>query len=842
MPFRAGTRIGPYEVVAPVGAGGMGEVYKARDTRLERMVALKVMRSGISADENHRKRFLREARATAAFSHPGIAALYDAGEAEDLLYLAMEYVPGHTLQQEIAQGPISGQAVREYALQVATALEHAHARGILHRDIKPANIMVAEDGTLRLLDFGLAHFTIPQEETATLVTMPGTFVGTYQYCAPEVLSGRTASVRSDIYSLGVVMYEMACGRTPFAGLQERAMISAALLGEMPPVRKRNPAVSELLANVIERSLAAQPQERFASAAELAAALRTMEGRPNSVAIVLERANPVIAVLDFENLSGDPASDWLTTGIAETITADLRKLKNVQVVSRELVQQRLRRMEDRSDTAALGRILNARWLVMGSFQRSGSRIRITPNLLEAATGESAPLGKIDGAWDDLFELQDRAVREILLALNVEMDSGARRRIATPETLRLEAYEHFTEGQKGLLILGKDSIENARRHLERAIELDPEYAVAYSALGQTYAMRWIFRNDPDDLARASGCLEGALELDPELGAPYGHLAYVYVRQNKIEKGLEAGLKAVRSNPDVGISHYYVGLACWAAGLEISDSYLQKAVDHFLDAIEVEPALSASWLNLGTIAMHNGAYDRAQSLIGEVFSLRASRRAVVELPFGEMIQAEICMRRLEWDQSLEWHERGLKYMGQIDSVYRETAAALHGCGMAEVRLRQNQPEEALADLHRSWRIAREFPNMMAHKRLLTRTLAQMAWAYAALGDRTKAEQLLNDASKHFENVLANPGGMIHGVVTFDLCHPMAIAYWHLNQQEVARAMFAMAVEKGWPDAEWMESDPELKPLLATPDLDSVRDRVRHFPALHFGAGIEVAGTPGG
>lgn len=834
MPFPAGTRIGPYEVAAPLGAGGMGEVYKARDSRLERMVALKVMRSGMSSDESHRKRFLREARATAAFSHPGIAALYDAGESEDLLYLAMEYIPGHTLQHEIARGPISSQGVREYSMQIAAALEHAHARGILHRDVKPANIMVAEDGTLRLLDFGLAHFTLPQDETATLVTMPGTFVGTYQYCAPEVLSGRTASVRSDIYSLGVVMYEMACGRAPFAGLQERAMVSAALLGEMPPVRKRNPAVSELLANVIERALAAQPQERFASAAELAAALRTMEGRPNSVAIVLERANPVIAVLDFENLSGDPGSDWLATGIAETITADLRKLKNVQVVSREVVQQRIRRVEDRSDMAALGRMLNARWLVMGSFQRSGSRIRITPKLLEAATGESAALGKIDGAWDDLFELQDRAVTEILRALNVEMDSGSRRRIAAPETLRLEAYEHFTEGQKGLLILGKDSIENSRRHLERAIELDPEYAVAYSALGQTYAMRWIFRNDPDDLARASGCLERALELDPELGAPYGHLAYVYVRQNKIEKGLEAGLKAVRFNPDVGISHYYVGLVCWSAGLEISDSYLQKAVEHFLDAIEVEPTLSASWLNLGTIAMHSGAYERAESLIGEVFSLRASRRAVVELPFGEMIQAEICMRRLEWDKALEWHERGLKYLAQIDSVYRETAIALHGCGVAEIYLRQNKPEQALKELHRAWRIAREFPNMMAHKRLLTRTLAEMAWAYAVLGDRARSEQLLNDASKHFESVLANPGGMIHGVAIIDLCHPMAIAYWHLDHREAARAMFARAVEKGWRDEQWMNSDPELKPLLASQDLDSVLDRVRQFPPLHFGAGV--------
>src|SRR6202171_737587 len=334
MSLSPGTRLVPYEVIRLLGAGGMGEVYHARDSRLDRTVAVKVLRSSVAADESHRQRFLREARATAAFSHPGIAAFYDAGESGDLLYLAMKYVPGHTLQVELVKGPLPSRSLTDYSLQIATALEHAHARGIIHRDIKPANIMVAEGGALKLLDFGLAQSILLREETETALTVAGTMVGTLQYCAPEVLAGRAATIRSDIYNLGAMMYEMACGRLPFAGLEGPSRISAVLRGEAPPVRTRHPAVSERIGQASATAIATQPRERFQSAAELAAALRTMDESPGNAAVMLERAMPVIAVLDFGNLSGDPAMDWLGTGLAETIAADLRRLNAVGVVRRE----------------------------------------------------------------------------------------------------------------------------------------------------------------------------------------------------------------------------------------------------------------------------------------------------------------------------------------------------------------------------------------------------------------------------------------------------------------------------------------------------------------------------
>ena len=832
-----GSRLGPYEILARIGAGGMGEVYRARDSRLDRTVAIKIMRSGLASDENHRKRFLRETRATAALSHPGIAVLYDAGESGDCLYLVMEYVDGQTLQEEIARGPIPSQSLRQYTLQIAAALEHAHARGIIHRDVKPGNVMVAEGGVLKLLDFGLAQNILPREEMAVALTVAGTIIGTLHYCAPEVLAGRAATVRSDIYSLGVVMYEMACGRVPFAGLDAPSLISASLRGQAPPVRQRNPAISELLADVIGRAMALSSQDRFQSAAELAAVLRTMQGRPRKAAIVSERATPVIGVLDFENLSGDAAADWIGTGIAETIAVDLQKLGTTQVVSRDRVQLELRRVADRKDMPAIGSRLKVRWLVTGSYQRVGSRIRITPKLLEPATGEIATIAKIDGAWDEIFDLQDRVVSEIVRALELEMDSSARKRIAEPETLRLEAYEQYAEGQKSLRILGKDSLENARRHFEQAIELDPDYAVAYAALGQTYAMRWIHRNDPDDLARASGCLERSLELDPELGEPYGTLCYVYMRQNKLEKGIQAGLKAVRHDPDAYLPHYYLGAAYWMSGQEMSYPYLQDAVEHFLNSIQLEPLLSCGWLNLATLAMHSSAYDRAERLVAEVLELQCSNRAISHLPFAEMILAAISTRRLDWEKALEWHERGLKYLGQIDHVYRETAIALNACGMADVHLRQNEPDLALADLHRAWRIAREFPRMMAHNRVLTRTMAEMAAAYTALGERGRAEQLLNEGMSHLETIFLNPGGFVHGVLTFEVCHTLAVAHIRLNNVDSACALLTKAVEKGWGDSGWLESDPELAPARQSGAFGPLIEQVRRFPPLRFRASARAA-----
>jgi serine/threonine protein kinase/tetratricopeptide (TPR) repeat protein len=813
----------------------MGEVYSARDSRIERTVAIKVLRSDVAADPNYRKRFLQEARATARFSHPGIATFYEANESGDCLYLAMEYVVGHTLQQELIKGPLRSRPLADYSLQIASAIDHAHARGIIHRDIKPSNIMITETGMIKLLDFGLAQNILPRDETATALTAAGTFVGTLHYCAPEVLAGRVATVRSDIYNIGVLMYEMACGRLPFGGLDGPGLITAALRGQVPPVRERNPAVPELFARLIARTMALEPRDRFPNAGELAAALRSLADGSGHATIVLERARPLIAVLDFENLSGDSTTDWLGTGLAETITNDLRRLNAVQVVSRERVQHELR--QDHKDVSKMASRLNARWLVTGSYQRAGTRIRIAPKLLEPASGDVKATEKVDGAWEEIFELQDRVVSQIIRVLEIEMDPSARHRIAAPETLRLEAYEEYVQGRKSLETLEKDSVEKARRHFECAIELDDDYAIAYCALGQTYAMRWIHRNDPDDLTRAAGCLERSLDLDPELGDPYAILCYVYGRQNKLEECLQAGLKAIRHNPDLSRSHYFFGYATWTVGQEISDVHLQTSAESFLRSVEIDPAHSPGWLNAGTLAMHTGAYDRAEQLFLEVMRLQYSNPALSHLPFAEMMLAGISMRRRQWGKALEWHERGLQYLAGIDNVYRETAIALNVCGMADVQLRLNSPDEALASLHRAWRMVKEFPRMMAHNRVLTRTMAGLAAVYAANGERKRAELLRDEASAHLEAVFANPGGFIHGALTFELCHALAVAQIRLGDLSSARELLAKAVEKGCRDFPWLASDPELASVRQDGGIEFLLERVRRFPPLRFSVHAKAA-----
>jgi eukaryotic-like serine/threonine-protein kinase len=824
-----GFQLGPYRIEALLGAGGMGEVYRARDTRLDRTAAVKVLRPGLASHPDFRKRFLREARAVAALNHAGIAVIYEAGESLDRLYLAMEYVAGRTLKQELESGPVSTHRLIDYSLQIAGVLDHAHARGIVHRDIKPGNVMITSDGVVKVLDFGLAKQILPRDETATDLTTPGFVVGTLHYCPPEILAGRPATVRSDLYSLGVLMYELACGRLPFAGIEGPALLSAVIAGEAAPLRQRNPALPEALVRVIARAMSPRPEIRFARATELAAALRGVEGG-SAANLAPEPAMPVVGVLDFENLSGDSAVDWLGTGLAETITADLRRLKAVQVVSRERVQQEIHRLGGSGDLAALGAQMNARWLVTGSYQRSGNRIRITPHLLEPATGEVAPTGKIDGAWDDIFDLQDRVVNELAQALQLETKARAPQRIAAPETLRLEAYEQYAQGRKSFFMLGKDSLEQARRHLERAVELDPFYAMAYSALGHTFAMRWIHRTDPDDLSRASCFLQRALELDPELGEPHALLCYVYMRQSKFDQAMQAGAKGVENDPDLYYSHYFLGTACWAAGYELSDAYLQRGVKHFLDANRIEPAYVPSWVVLGGLLLHTGAYDRAESFLREALDVELSGRAVSMFPFEEMLLAQIGMRRLDWEKSLDWHQRGLQRLAAMDHMYRELAIATHACGTGDVHLRRKDSQQALADYHRAWRIAREYPRMLGNQRILTRTLAGMASAYAGLGDRSRASQLLQEAAQNLDSVLSEPGTFMFGVFTFELCHALAVARLRLDDASGACDLLRTAVEKGWRDLPWLLSDPELAPLQSSPLIQSLIERIRRFPPLSF------------
>lgn len=827
--------IGRHQILEKLGEGGMGQVFLAQDTLLGRRVAIKLILPEVVRDAEAKARFLREAKALAGLNHPNITILYEVGEADGLPYLVMEYIEGRSLRDEIAAGPLATGRLLDLAGQITSALEHAHAHGVLHRDIKSSNVLVTREGVAKVCDFGLAKFVDSSDETRSALTAAGAWVGTMHYAPPEALSGQDASCAGDIYSLGVMLYEMASGQLPFHGLKSVALVGAIMQGAVPPIQQRNPTISDALDRLIGKAMAMSPQDRFASAGELKSALREMAGGSVSQAAVPAAAGGAhsLAVLEFSNLSRDPESDWLGMGLAETLTADLKKLKSVRVVSRERVQAAARSQPaettEAGSLAELGRKLGAKWVVAGSFQRAGNRLRITPRVVETASGEVTATSKVDGNWEDVFALQDRVVTDLTQALELGVDSSAMERIVAPETMKLEAYELYARGRKKFHELGKNSLEEARQCFEKAVSLDSHYQMAYSGLGATYAMRYIHRTDPDDLNRAVSYLERALELDPELGEPYPWLCYAYMRQGKVEQSIQAGRRGVRIQPDLVQAHYFLG-AAYLVSNETDPRHFQEAADAFLRAAEVDPRWEPLWLCLAEIALNVGDYAAAERFIDRLIALGNSSERLRQFVGGEMMGGFLWLRRGDWPKARKSLARSLEILSAVDHMYREAFQALTACALSDLNLREGNAEGALAMARRALRTVKEFPRMLGHERVLARVNSAMAAAYAAAGDSARARELVREAGERLDTVRKQPQNWIWQAAASQLAHAQAVALARLGETDAALDQLEQAVNSGWRDADWLERDPELASLRGHERFHELVGKIRTLPPVRF------------
>ncbi|HEV3485997.1 MAG TPA: serine/threonine-protein kinase, partial [Vicinamibacterales bacterium] len=433
-----GTTILHYRVIQRLGAGGMGEVYLAEDVRLGRPVALKFLPAALKADPESRARLLNEARAASLLRSPNIAVTYDIGEHDGADFIVMEYVEGELLSTRAARGPLSPREVIETGMQVADALDEAHGRGIIHRDIKSANLMRTERGLIKVLDFGLAKFVARPAFDGTAVTQPavtvaGIVVGTVSYMAPEQALGRQIDHRADLFSLGVVLYELATGRVPFAGTSPTEIIDRILHDNPPPPSQLQAGLPHGFDTVVSRALEKSPIFRYQSARaiyedleEIAGLMddtpRAPTGRISSITNSVPAIGNAVAVMTFANITREPADDWIGTGIAETVSSDLKNIHGLTVIGRARVYDALRNLssDTRLDDALaidIGRRLGATWVVVGGFQRIGELVRITANFLEVATGEVRRTVKVDGRIGDIFALQDKIVFELTQGLNV-----------------------------------------------------------------------------------------------------------------------------------------------------------------------------------------------------------------------------------------------------------------------------------------------------------------------------------------------------------------------------------------------------------------------------------------
>jgi serine/threonine-protein kinase len=504
VPLAAGLKLGPYEVLSPVGAGGMGEVYRARDTRLDRIVAIKVLHPQVGADEKLRLRFEREARLVAGLNHPHICTLFDVGQQDGLQYLVMEFLEGQTLEAKARAGPMSPVAVHGYARQLASALGAAHDRAVIHRDLKPSNLFLTDDGLIKVLDFGIAlEAMVPSDAETKARTAPGAFIGTMAYASPEQLRSEPVDERSDVFSLGVVLHELLTGRSPFSR-KTSIEVMGAILHEEPPALPSG--IPLALAFAVTRCLAKRPKDRFQSAREL---LQQLDSAPTAAAAAAAamRTAPSIAVLPFADLSPGRDQEYLCDGLADELITALMGLDGVRVASRTSAFQFKGKADDVAD---IGRKLRVNTVLEGTVRVAGPKIRVTVRLTDVAEGFQVWTERYDRPLDDIFAVEDEIAHAVVQRLKITLASDAP--LVVPGTTNMEAYALYL---KGRLEIFKHDLINGMASLNAVIAMQPDYAEAHALLALGYMMMSFANLPPRQVMPMAKAAAGrALELNPNL----------------------------------------------------------------------------------------------------------------------------------------------------------------------------------------------------------------------------------------------------------------------------------------------------------------------------------------
>ena len=580
MTLAAGARLGRYEIVAPLGAGGMGEVYKARDTRLGRLAALKVMRPDWAADADRRRHLVREARTASSLNHPNILTIYEIDADQGVDYIAMEYVGGGTLADLMASGPLPARRALRLAAQVADALAAAHEAGIVHRDLKPSNIMLAAEDRVKVVDFGLAKLGGPAlstAETVETIAPTGTVVGTVPYMSPEQAAGRPVDARSDLFSLGTILYEMLSGRRPFGGDSTVSTLAAILRDTPAPLTGIAPGIARL----VERCLRKDAAERFASAGELKAAIEAcLAPRP-------ERAKPSIAVLPFANMTGAKEDDYLCEGLAEEIINALTRVAGLRVIARTSAFA-VGAMG--LDIREAGTRLDVDHILEGSVRRDGRRVRVAAQLITTSDGSHVWSERYDRELTDVLALEDEIAAAISARLRVKLASRDAGRMQP--VVDVEAHAAYLEGRYYFARGTPEALAQAMTCYQRAIARNPEFALAYDSLAELHWYLGFFGNvvPREAFSQSTWHALRALELDDTLAQTHALLGMLRkeLDYNWPEVDRELG-RAFELNPEcphVRLRHAICGL--------LPHGRLDEAMAEIEGILQIDPlSLFARWL---------------------------------------------------------------------------------------------------------------------------------------------------------------------------------------------------------------------------------------------------------
>ncbi len=678
-----GTTVQHYRIGERLGAGGMGEVYRAEDIRLGRPVALKFLPHGLKSDPESRARLLNEARAASLLRSPNIAVTYDIGEDAGTDFIVMEYVDGELLSSVVAKGPLPVREAVEAGIQVADALDEAHSRGIVHRDIKSANLMRTARGLVKVLDFGLAKF-LPNrgsDVTQPQMTVAGMVVGTVSYMAPEQALGRNIDHRADLFSLGVVLFELVTGRMPFEGATPTEIIDRILHDVPPPVSRFTTGVPPSLDRVVSRALEKDPLFRYQTARALQADLRQVadeiDGAPraaSSRALAAAGGGPVansVAVMTFANITREPADDWIGTGIAETVSSDLKNIHGLTIIGRARVYDALRNLSTDAhlnDSLAIdiGRRLGATWVVVGGFQKIGGMVRITANFVDVASGAVRRTVKVDGAIDEIFALQDKIVYDLSQGLNVALRGTEIADIERHETQSVEAYRSYARGMMNLRQATRDSIDRAIAAFEDATAHDPEYALAWAALGGAYGLKGNFLSLPDMVHKALDIERRALTIDPELADAHVWLGSALLVLERIDEAMAAFREAVRLEPDNGQAYQGLARALW-----VGKGDFAAAIPVFERAIRLNPDAGYSYLQLALLLTWERQFDRAEEVCRRAIDLQEqfiSGNMGLQIVGAHSRLGYVHYLRGRYADAHTEYDRELVFIGSSDHALRE------------------------------------------------------------------------------------------------------------------------------------------------------------------------------
>ena len=568
-----GRHVGAYEIASRIGAGGMGEVYLARDTKLNRQVAIKVLAPHLAADPEQLSRFQQEARAVSSLNHPHILVIHDVGQLEGRAFIVTEYVEGQTLRARLRDGPLNTREAIEITEQIASALGAAHDRGIVHRDVKPENVMLRPDGYVKVLDFGLAKLATRDDTGAEsmLLTRPGMVMGTPWYMSPEQIRGEQADATSDIFSLGCVIYEMLTARRAFER-PSPADTLAAILKEEP---RTIDGVPPDLGRLVRRCLEKNPHERFQSARDLASDLRSLATSREAD----DAPADSLAVLPFTNAGGADA-EYLSDGIAESLINSFSKITRLRVIPRGVV---FRYKGREIDPRAVGRELGVRMLLSGKVVERGGHLSVQAELVDVAANKQLWGERWHRPLADIFEVEEAISRQIADKLRMRLSGEEKEQLARRYTENSEAYQLYLNARYHFLKRTPEGLKKGIQYCEQAIEKDSEFALAYAALADCYIVLSAMSVLParQVLAKAKDAATRAVEADGTLAEAHNSLAYARVTCDRDWAEAEKGFRhALELNPASWITHDWYGQVLHCEGR------LDEGLAHMRRAQELEP----------------------------------------------------------------------------------------------------------------------------------------------------------------------------------------------------------------------------------------------------------------